>query len=265
MAPNSSFLRSIISNPNKISPKFLPKPSQNLITRPFSSFESNPPNSLDPKSKLDPFTQTPISPKAVGQTQLIENLFKAKTEGLFGNAGKVLDRMSKRVRHFTNRKSHEAMERSRVPDVMAHIAIIETYANAGQCSEKAQKLYLKMMGAGVVPNEYTYNVLIKLVASTSGGDWMMIGQAQKYMIEMLDKGMRPDVATCVAVFKALAKEGRVREGRELLEDVKGRGFVVDDRVFREILKGRGGVVKVLKGKTGDVVRTLLEIFFAKKI
>ncbi|KAK9707489.1 hypothetical protein RND81_07G201000 [Saponaria officinalis] len=270
---NSSFLRSFISNPKKITPKFLPKPSQNLITRPFTSNSPDPVTEPAQKSILDPFNKIPINPKHMGRNHLVEDLFKVKTEGLFVSAGKVFDKMSKRVRSSNNniKMTHEAMERSRggfgrVPDIVAHIAVIEAYANAGQSNHKAHKLYLKMLGAKVIPNEQSYNLLIKLLVSTSNGDWMMIAQAQKYMIEMLDKGMKPDAATFVAVFKALVTEGRVREGREFLEDVKERGFVVDDGVFREVVKGRRGALsKVLKGKRGNVVRSLLEILFAKKI
>lgn len=57
----------------------------------------------------------------------------------------------------------------------------------------------------------------------------------------------------MAVFEALAAEEKAEEARELLEEMKGKGFVADEKAVREVLKGRRGAV----------VRSVINILFGK--
>lgn len=137
-----------------------------------------------------------------------------------------------------------------MPDVVAHTAVIEAYANAGQAKE-ASKTFMRMLACGVSPNAYTYSVLIKGLAAS--GDRKLLKEAKKYVVEMLGKGMRVNVGTYVSVFEAIAKMGIAEEGKEFLEVMKGKGFTPDENEVREILKG----------KRGPEFRSVMDILFGK--
>ncbi|MCI22172.1 pentatricopeptide repeat-containing protein, partial [Trifolium medium] len=94
------------------------------------------------------------------------------------------------------------------------------YANAGQPKE-ALKAYMRMLASRVCPNAYTYAVLIK--------------------------GLVGDV------FEGLVREEKVDEAVKLLEEMKGKGFVPDEKAVRE----------VLSNKRGHVFRTVISILFGK--
>jgi len=151
--------------------------------------------------------------------------------------------------------THEALElfsqikdKNQMPDVVANTAIIEAYANADQPKE-ALKAYMRMLASGVCPNAYTYTVLIKGLAF----DAKFLKDAKKYLLEMMEKGMRPNAETYGAVFEGLVKEEKIDEAEKLLEEMKGKGFVPDEKAVRE----------VLSNKRGPVVRTVINILFGK--
>lgn len=151
--------------------------------------------------------------------------------------------------------THEALElfsqikdKNQMPDVVANTAIIEAYANAGQPKE-ALKAYMRMLASGVWPNAYTYTVLIKGLAF----DAKFLKDAKKYLLEMMEKGMRPNAETYTAVFEGLVKEEKIDEAKKLLEEMKGKGFVPDEKAVKE----------VLSNKRGPVFRTVINILFGK--
>ncbi|CAI0626696.1 unnamed protein product [Linum tenue] len=206
------------------------------------------------KSKLpppyDPFNKRPAAVEDPEDPKDLQKIFhKMRSEdGLFNNAVKMFDELSK------DGLTHEALElfsqikdKGQMPDVVAHTAVIEAYANAGQ-SKEALKVFLRMLNCGVAPNAYTYAILIKGLAA--GG---RIGDAKKYVVEMMGKGMRPNAGTYCAVFEALAREQRVEEGRELLEQMKAKGFSPDEKAVRE----------VIGSKRGAVFRTVINLLFGK--
>ncbi|XP_062004518.1 pentatricopeptide repeat-containing protein At4g38150-like [Rosa rugosa] len=194
----------------------------------------------------DPFNKKP----AIEDPKDLQEVFhKMRTDGLQNNAVKMFDALSK------DGLTHEALElfaqikdKGHMPDVVAHTAVIEAYAAAAKPKD-ALKVYMRMLACGVAPNAYTYSVLIKALAS----DASFVGDAKKYLMEMMGKGMRPNAGTYVAVFEAFAAEERVEEGRELLEEMKGKGFVADEKAVREVVKGRRGAV----------VRSVINLLFGK--
>ncbi|GAV90553.1 PPR domain-containing protein/PPR_1 domain-containing protein/PPR_2 domain-containing protein [Cephalotus follicularis] len=168
------------------------------------------------------------------------------TDGLVNHAVKMFDGLSK------DGLTHEALElfaqikdKGHMPDVVAHTAVIEAYANAGRGKE-ALKVYMRMLASGVAPNAYTYSVLIRGLAGDA-----ILGDAKRYVIEMMGKGMRPNAGTYTAVFEAFAREQKVDEAREFVEQMKGKGFVPDEKAVRE----------VLGNKRGQVVTSVINILF----
>lgn len=197
----------------------------------------------------DPFNKKPAIEDPEDPKDLQEVFHKMRTDGLQNNAVKMFDSLSK------DGLTHEALElfaqikdKGHMPDVVAHTAVIEAYAAAGKPKD-ALKLYLRMLACGVAPNAYTYSVLIKALAA----DPKFVGDAKKYVLEMMGNGMRPNAGTYVAVFEALAEEEKAEEGREFLEQMKGKGFVADEKAVREVLKSR----------RGPVVRSVINILFGK--
>lgn len=68
--------------------------------------------------------------------------------------------------------THEALQlfsvmkdKGTMPDVVAHTAVIQAYVNAGGTHWKnALRTYQRMLACGVLPNAYTFSVLIKGVS-----------------------------------------------------------------------------------------------------
>ncbi|ONI04088.1 hypothetical protein PRUPE_6G301800 [Prunus persica] len=208
------------------------------------------------KSKLpppyDPFNKKPAIEDPEDPKDLQEVFHKMRTDGLTNNAVKMFDALSK------DGLTHEALElfaqikdKGHMPDVVSHTAVIEAYANAGKTKE-ALKVYLRMLASGVAPNAYTYTVLIKALAADPSCKFL--GDAKKYLLEMMGKGMRPNASTYTAVFEGFARhEEKAEEGRELLVEMKAKGFVPDEKAVGE----------VLKSKRGPVVRSVINILFGK--
>ncbi|XP_045807823.1 pentatricopeptide repeat-containing protein At4g38150-like [Trifolium pratense] len=206
--------------------------------------EKNLPPPYDPFSKK-PAIEEPKDPKDL--QQIFHKMRNG--DGLLNHAAKMFDALSKEG------LTHEALElfgqikdKGQMPDVVAHTAIVEAYANAGQPKE-ALKAYMRMLASGVCPNAYTYAVLIRGLV----GDGKFLKDGKKYVLEMMEKGMRPNAETYAVVFEGLVREEKVDEAVKLLEEMKGKGFVPDEKAVKE----------VLSNKRGHVFRTVISILFGK--
>ncbi|KAG5402747.1 hypothetical protein IGI04_008866 [Brassica rapa subsp. trilocularis] len=108
---------------------------------------------------------------------------------------KTTDRFSAAIDAVHDRKlPPELRGRRDFVSVVAHTAVVEAYAKAGQ-PEESLKVFVRMLACGVLPNAYTYTVLIRGLA----GDGKTLKGAEKYLLEMMGKGMRPNAATYAAV------------------------------------------------------------------
>ncbi|ERN03219.1 hypothetical protein AMTRI_Chr02g263010 [Amborella trichopoda] len=208
-------------------------------------------NKVIDKSKLpppyDPFSKKPVVEEPEDPKNLQEIFYKMKSEGLIPNAIKMFDALSK------DGLTHEAMElfgvikdKGQMPDIVAHTAVIEAYANAGQ-SKEAMKVYTRMLASGVKPNAYTYTVLIKGLSRDG-----KFSEANKILLEMMDKGIKPNAGTYTTFFECLCKEGKTEEAGVYLEKMKARGFAPDEKATREILS-----------KRGHVFRSVMNLLFGK--
>lgn len=190
----------------------------------------------------DPFSKKPAVEDPSSDPKDLQQIFhNMRTgDGLFSHAVKMFDALSKEG------LTHEALElfaqikdKGHMPDVVAHTAVLEAYANAAQPKE-ALKVYMRMLASGVSPNAYTYAVLIKGLAAAA--DVKFVKEASKYVLEMMDKGMKPNVQTYACVFEGLVREEKLDEAARLLEQMKGKGFVPDEKAVREVLASKKGTV-----------------------
>lgn len=222
-----------------------------------SDSESLPEKPDNCKSKLPP-PYNPFDKKLPGATDeqedpknLQEVFARLREDGLMNSAVKMFDGLSQ------DGLTHEALElfsqikdKGQMPDVVAHTAVVEAYANAGQAKE-AHKVYLRMLASGVLPNAYTYRVIIRGLAES--GDARMTKEAGKYVGEMVGRGMMPNAEAVVAAFEGLAKVGMEGEGRGMLEMMKEKGVAPEESKVRE----------VMKGKRGFVYRTVMGVLYGK--
>lgn len=121
--------------------------------------------------------------------------------------------------------------------MVAHTAVVEAYAKAGQ-PEESLKVFMRMLACGVLPNAYTYTVLIRGLAA----DGKTLKDAKKYLF------------TYAAVFEGFVREEKEEAARELLKGMKGKGFVPDEKAVEE----------ALKSKRGQAVRTVINLLFDKQ-
>ncbi|KAH0451334.1 hypothetical protein IEQ34_018633 [Dendrobium chrysotoxum] len=196
----------------------------------------------------DPFNKKPAIEEPKDPSNLQEIFHKMRTDGLTNNAVKMFDALSK------DGLTHEALElfavikdKGTMPDVVAHTAVIEAYANAGGHSKEAIRTFDRMLASGVSPNAYTYAVLAKGLARDS-----KLPEARKYLLEMMGKGMKPNAPTYLAVFEAYLREQQLDDARILLDEMRGKGFRPDEKAVRENLSKRGqvfrGIMSLLFGR-----------------
>ncbi|KAL2477693.1 Tetratricopeptide repeat (TPR)-like superfamily protein [Forsythia ovata] len=245
--------------PNKRNPKLvnfsLPSDSESESESESGSLTQATEAKQVDKSKLpppyDPFNKKPVIEEPEDPKNLQEVFAKFREDGLMNSAVKMFDGLSQ------DGLTHEALElfsqikdKGKMPDVVAHTAVIEAYVQASQAKE-AHKVYLRMLASGVLPNAYTYRVLIRGLVKS--GEAKMVKEAQKYVGEMVGRGMRPNATICVETFEGLVKVGLDKEGREMLEMLKEKGFVPEENKVRESLKN----------KRGTVYRTVMSVLYGK--
>ncbi|XP_022861730.1 pentatricopeptide repeat-containing protein At4g38150-like [Olea europaea var. sylvestris] len=199
----------------------------------------------------DPFNKKPIIEEPDDPKNLQEVFAKLREDGLMNSAVKMFDGLSQEgLTHEALELFSQIKDKGKMPDVVAHTAVIEAYMQANQPKE-AHKVYMRMLASGVLPNAYTYRVLIRGLAES--GEVQMVKEAKKYFGEMVGRGMRPNAVVCVASFEGLVKVGLEKEGTEMLEMLKEKGIVPEESKVRE----------ALKNKRGTVYRTVMSVFYGK--
>ncbi|XP_004309934.1 PREDICTED: pentatricopeptide repeat-containing protein At1g06710, mitochondrial-like [Fragaria vesca subsp. vesca] len=131
---------------------------------------------------------------------------------------------------------NEIEEKHVEPMVVIHTSIIKAYLKFDK-TKGALGAYLAMLAAGVSPNSVTYTVLIKGLSA----DPNFIGDAKKYLLEMMDKGKRPNAASFTAVIEGFAKQedkAAEEEGKECVRVMMDKGFVPNAKAMMEVLRGR---------------------------
>ncbi|XP_024172241.1 pentatricopeptide repeat-containing protein At5g14770, mitochondrial [Rosa chinensis] len=138
------------------------------------------------------------------------------------------------------------------PLILIHTSVIKTYLEFGK-TRGALEAYLAMLAAGVAPNSYTCTVLIKGLSAEPN----FLGDAKKFLLEMMDRGKRPNAATFTAVIEGFAKpenKAAEEEGKEFVQVMIDKGFVPNAKAMMDVLKGR----------PTSVIRSALVLFTLKQ-
>ncbi|KAL8027297.1 hypothetical protein ABFX02_14G086400 [Erythranthe guttata] len=249
--PTRTFCTSESPPPKKRNPKLV---NFSLPSDSDSDSETTTAAAVAAKPKLpppyNPFDKKPAVEEPDDPKNLQEVFAKIREDGLINSAVKMFDGLSR------DGLTHEALElfsqikdKGHMPDVVAHTAVIEAYVNAGQPKE-ARNVYLRMLASGVLPNAYTYAVVVKGLAES--GDSKMVKDANRYVGEMVARGIRPNAATVAAVFEGMLAAGLEGEAAELAEILKKNGFLPEESKVGELLKNKrgplyGNVIRVLYG------------------
>ncbi|KAJ3694024.1 hypothetical protein LUZ60_009504 [Juncus effusus] len=244
LRPAVSFLSRLVS----LKPFSTSRPPRFTNTPSSFDFSDSEPESNHPKPDL-PSPSDPFSIQSHSDPTNLQEIFHGmRTEGLTNQAIKMFDGLSR------DGLTHEALElfsvikdRGKMPDVVAHTAVIAAYVSAGGAHWKdAIRVYEKMLASGVLPNAYTYMVLIKGLAKER-----RLTEARKYLVEMVTRGMRPNCGTYMSVFEAYVAEEKLLEGKELFEELKKKGFTLDEKTVRGNTVKRGHVFKSLMSMLFD--------------
>ncbi|KAM5560825.1 hypothetical protein ABKV19_021796 [Rosa sericea] len=135
-----------------------------------------------------------------------------------------------------------------VPVILILTGMMEEYADAGRTKD-ALIVYRMMENnkcAANRPNAYSYSVIIEALVKDKDPDFL--GVAKECVMKMMGRGMQPNAGTYAVVFEGFVEKEKAEEGRELVEEMKAKGFVADKKAVREVVKGRRGVLvdKVIK-------------------
>ncbi|XP_004301381.1 PREDICTED: putative pentatricopeptide repeat-containing protein At1g31840-like [Fragaria vesca subsp. vesca] len=100
-------------------------------------------------------------------------------------------------------------------DVAVYTIVILVYAHAGKIRD-ALKVYHHMLSTAITPTAYTYTVLMIVIGrDSSGADF--VGYANKFFLEMLDRGMKPLSETYMVVLDLVAYREPAEKAKEFLE------------------------------------------------
>ncbi|KAM5575339.1 putative pentatricopeptide repeat-containing protein [Rosa sericea] len=122
-------------------------------------------------------------------------------------------------------------DRAILRDVAVYTVVIRAYAVAGK-TKAVLKAYQHMIATGIAPSSLTYTILIMaLVVDYS--DYNFVGYAKNYILEMLDKGMKPHSICYLGVFGVLGCWESVEKATEFLVLllIKAKGLSPESNYF----------------------------------
>lgn len=155
---------------------------------------------------------------------------KMKQTGLIPNAVAMLDGLCKDGLVQEAMKLFGLMrEKGTIPEVVIYTAVVDGFCKAHKFDD-AKRIFRKMQTNGISPNAFSYTVLIQGLYKCN-----KLEDAVDFCIEMLEAGHSPNVTTFVGLVDGLCREKGVEEAHNVIETLKQKGFLVNDKSVREFL------------------------------
>ncbi|CAN6544889.1 unnamed protein product [Malus baccata var. baccata] len=202
--PNRPLRGQRLSNPQTSNLQFLNKNS------PISARRGESPSS----PPLEEPQEVPEPPQAAEEADQIFK--KMKETGLIPNAVAMLDELCKDGLVQEAMKLFGSMrEKGTIPEVKF---------------EDAKRIFRKMQSNGIVPNAFSYTVLIQGLYRANN-----LEDAAEFCSEMLEAGHSPNVATFVRLIDAICKEKDMEKAESVIGKLKQKGYLVNEKAVKEFL------------------------------
>lgn len=169
--------------------------------------------------------------KKVSEPQDSNEIFKKMKEtGLIPNAVAMLDGLCKDGLIQEAMKLFGLMrEKGTIPEVVIYTAVVDGFCKAHKLDD-AKRIFRKMQSKGITPNAFSYTVLIQGLYKCN-----QLDDAIEFCLEMLEAGHSPNVTTFVGLVDGLCKEKGVEEAQSVIETLRQKGFVINDKAVRQFL------------------------------
>ncbi|XP_022952706.1 pentatricopeptide repeat-containing protein At4g38150-like [Cucurbita moschata] len=217
--------------------------NESLSQKDFSfleKFKLNTDNQSTSTEKIEPSSSAQISESMQGKQsqpqcppEADEIFRKMKETGLIPNAVAMLDGLCK------DGLIQEAMklfglirEKGTIPEVVVYTAVVDGFCKAEKLDE-AIRIFRKMQNNGISPNAFSYGILIQGLYKSK-----QLEDAVSFCIEMLESGHSPNLTTFVGLIDELCKEKGVDEAHTVIETLKQKGFLINEKDLRDFLNKR---------------------------
>ncbi|GLT87197.1 hypothetical protein SLE2022_052940 [Rubroshorea leprosula] len=196
---------------------------------------------LDNRTEKQPLTNSNSATAAAEITQEQEEKLsepedsdeifkKMKETGLIPSAVAMLDGLCKDGLVQEAMKLFGLMrEKGTIPEVVIYTAVVDGFCKAHKLDD-AKRVFRKMQNNGITPNAFSYAVLIQGLYKCNKLD-----DAVDFSMEMLEAGHSPNVTTFVGLVNGLCGEKGVEEAQGVIENLKQKGFAINDKAVREFL------------------------------
>ncbi|KAK4408381.1 hypothetical protein Sango_0419100 [Sesamum angolense] len=91
-----------------------------------------------------------------------------------------------------------------------------------------------MQSNGVVPNVFSYQVLVRGLCSGK-----RLEDAYLFTIEMLEAGHSPNLATFTGLVDGYCREKGLEEAQTVIQAMRQKGYFVEEKAVREYLDKKG--------------------------
>ncbi|XP_038902465.1 pentatricopeptide repeat-containing protein At4g38150-like [Benincasa hispida] len=123
-------------------------------------------------------------------------------------------------------------EKGTIPEVVIYTAVVDGFCKAEKL-DGAIRIFRKMQNNGIPPNAFSSGVLIQGLYKCK-----KLEDVVAFCIEMLEFGHSPNLNAFVGLIDELCNEKGVDEAHIVVETLKQKGFLINEKALRELLNKR---------------------------